>query len=150
MSQTPETDCVIAKIAAMSLPNQIAQLSAHGRVLERQRQSLGRQLADEKEKNTVLNTHAEIAIQALQQMKGDDTFRARAAFQGLTPKQMKEQHGGSGVSRAEILADYEARDARIDAAIAWVKSAASISAASRFATKTRRNRVHKTSPLFSA
>lgn len=52
MSQTPETDDVLAKIAPMSLPDQIAQLSAHGHVLERQRQSLAQQLTDEKEDNT--------------------------------------------------------------------------------------------------
>lgn len=56
-------------------------------------------------------------------MKGDDTYRARAAFRGYTAEQMKEQYGQSGKTRAQILAEYEAHDAKVDAAIAWVRSA---------------------------
>lgn len=70
-----------------------------------------------------MNAHKELAIQALQNMKGDDTYRARAAFRGMSAEQMKEQHGHSGKTRAEILAGYEAHDAKVDAAIAWVRSA---------------------------
>lgn len=69
-----------------------------------------------------MNRHQELAIGALQNMRGDDTARARAAFRGLSPAGMQEQHGYSGKTRAEILADYEARDAKVDAAIAWVRS----------------------------
>jgi len=70
-----------------------------------------------------MNTHKELAIQALQMMKGDDLYRARSAFRNMTPEQMKEDHGFSGKSRAQILADYEAHEARVDAAINWVRSA---------------------------
>lgn len=63
-----------------------------------------------------------LAIQALGQMKGDDSVRARMAFRHCTPEQMQEQYGASGRTRAQILAEYEASDARIDAAIAWVAS----------------------------
>lgn len=66
--------------------------------------------------------HEALIIQALQRMKGDDLYRARAAFKGLTPEQMKEQHGYSGLTRQEILDGYEAHEARVDAAINWVKS----------------------------
>ena len=65
---------------------------------------------------------AELAIRALNQMKGDDTARAKAAWWTLTDQQMRERYGASGQTRAEILAEYEARDAKIDAAIEWVKS----------------------------
>lgn len=70
-----------------------------------------------------MNAHKELAIQALQNMKGDDTYRARAAFRGMNAEQMKQQHGQSGKTRAQILAEYEAHDAKVDAAIAWVRSA---------------------------
>ena len=73
-----------------------------------------------------MNTHAETALKALGQMKGDDTYRAQAAFRGMTPKQMDEQFGQSGKTRREILACYQEHDQRIDAAIAWVRAAASM------------------------
>ena len=63
-----------------------------------------------------------LAIRALLQMKGDDTNRARAAFRHFSPKDMQKEHGQSGKTRATILAEYEARDAKIDAAIEWVRS----------------------------
>ena len=69
-----------------------------------------------------MNTHKELAIRALQNMKGDDTYRARAAFRYFSEAQMREQHGMSGKTRAQILAEYEAHDAKVDAAIAWVRS----------------------------
>jgi hypothetical protein len=61
------------------------------------------------------------ALQALEQMKGDDSYRARIAFRGLNDKQMQEQHGQSGKTRAQILAEYEAHDQKVQAAIDWVK-----------------------------
>jgi hypothetical protein len=70
-----------------------------------------------------MNTHKELAIQALQNMKGDDSIRARAAFRGKTPEQMNQKYGQSGQTCAQILAGYEAHDAKMDAAIAWVRSA---------------------------
>ena len=69
-----------------------------------------------------MNAHQELAIQALQNMKGDDTYRARAAFKGMSFSQMKEQHGMSGKTRAQILTEYEAHDAKIDNAITWVRN----------------------------
>lgn len=68
------------------------------------------------------NDHKSLILESLQRMKGDDLYRARAAFKGLTPEQMKEQHGYSGLTRQEILDGYEAHEARVDAAINWVKS----------------------------
>ena len=68
-----------------------------------------------------MNEHQELAIRALRALRSDDTAKAKAAFRDMTPKQMQEQHGKSGMTRAEILAGYEANDARIDAAIAWVQ-----------------------------
>lgn len=77
MSQTPETDDVIAKIAAMSLPDQVAQLSAHGRVLERLRQSLGQQLTEEREDNTDTQQKWNEALNAGLKVVGQrDTLRA--------------------------------------------------------------------------
>lgn len=70
-----------------------------------------------------MNEHQELAVRALQQMKGDDTYRARMAFRNLTDKQMNELHGQSGKTRAEILSAYESHDAKVEAAIAWVRKA---------------------------
>jgi hypothetical protein len=49
----------------------------------------------------------QLALSALESKRGDDLFRARNAFKNMTPKQMQEQHGESGRTRAEILAEYE-------------------------------------------
>lgn len=69
-----------------------------------------------------MNAHQELALQALSNLRGDDTARARHEFSRFTPKEMQEQHGQSGKTRAQILAEYEAHDAKVDAAIAWVKA----------------------------
>jgi len=54
---------------------------------------------------------------------GDDINRCRAAFRGLTPEQMQEQHGDSGRTRAEILAGYEEHERATKEAIAWLAAA---------------------------
>ncbi len=66
------------------------------------------------------NPHQELILAALMQYKGDDLQRARAAFRNGSPAFMSEEHGQSGMTRAELLASYEDRDARVDAAIGWV------------------------------
>ena len=68
-----------------------------------------------------MNEHKALTIRVLEQARGDDLYRARAAFRNCTPAQLDELYGQSAKTRAEILADYEARDANITAAIAWVK-----------------------------
>ena len=67
-----------------------------------------------------MNEHQQLAIKALEQMRGDDLYRARSAFRNCTPKEMGEQYGQSGKTRAEMLAGYEAHDAKVSAAIDWV------------------------------
>lgn len=69
-----------------------------------------------------MNKHQELAIRALRNMLGDNTARAKAAFRNRTPEQMQEQYGQSGRTCAQILADYEAHDAEVQAAIDWVKA----------------------------
>jgi hypothetical protein len=71
---------------------------------------------------TAMSEHKKLAIQALHNMRGDDLYRARAAFQNCTPEQMHGQWGMSGKTRAEILAEYETYDAKVTAAIAWIES----------------------------
>ena len=70
-----------------------------------------------------MNAHQDLAIRALQDMKGDDLYRAKRAFSGYTPKEMQEQHGQSGQSRQEILDGYAAQNRKVDEAIEWVKAA---------------------------
>lgn len=65
--------------------------------------------------------HKKLALQALYQMLGDDLIRARNAFHRYTPEQMREQHGESGKTRISILMEYEAHDAKVKAAIAWLE-----------------------------
>lgn len=69
-----------------------------------------------------MNKHKELALCALGNMMGDNTARARAAFRNCTLEQMQEQYGQSGQTRAQILAGYEEHDAKILAAIDWVKA----------------------------
>ncbi len=67
-------------------------------------------------------TEKQLAIQALENMRGDDLYRARAAFRRCSPQQMNEQYGESGKTRAQIIAEYEAFESKVNAAIDWVKS----------------------------
>lgn len=67
-----------------------------------------------------MNEHKQLAIKALEQMRGDDLYRARAAFRNCTPKEMNAKYGMSDQTRAEILAGYEVHDAKVTAALVWV------------------------------
>lgn len=68
-----------------------------------------------------MNEYQKLAVQALSNMMGDDTARAKSAFRNCTSKQMQEQYGDSGKTRTEVLAGYEQHDAKVQAAIDWVK-----------------------------
>lgn len=68
------------------------------------------------------NKHKELALKALIQMRGDDYYRASTFFQRKTPEQMQEQHGQSGKTCAEILAEYKDHYDQTNAAIDWLKS----------------------------
>jgi hypothetical protein len=67
-------------------------------------------------------TPKETALRALENLRGDDLYRARAAFRNCTPDEMQQQYGQSGKTRAQIIGEYEAHEAEVNAAIAWVKS----------------------------
>lgn len=69
-----------------------------------------------------MNAHQELAIRALNNLRGDNLARARRGFAGHTPEQMAQQYGQSGETCAEILASYEAHEANVNAAIAWVQA----------------------------
>jgi hypothetical protein len=71
-----------------------------------------------------MKEHQSLAIQALEQMKGDDLARARLAFAVMSPLEMNMRYGMSSQTPKEILAGYETLNARIAAAIAWVKGQA--------------------------
>lgn len=64
----------------------------------------------------------EITLRALENYRGDDLYRARAAFRGLSDEEMGKQHGHSGKTRREIVDGYAEHDSAVEAAIAWVKS----------------------------
>lgn len=61
-------------------------------------------------------------LDALHVAKGDDLERARRAFRGCTPEQMRREHGASGRTRQQILDEYQAHRDRIAVAEAWVES----------------------------
>jgi hypothetical protein len=63
-----------------------------------------------------------IVLAALDRIRGDDYLRAMAAFRGLTPAEMQQQHGASGRTRQQILDDYVAHAAAIDKAVFEVRS----------------------------
>jgi len=69
-----------------------------------------------------MNEHKKLAIQALESVRGDDLYRARAAFRGLSAEEMGKQHGQSGKTRAEILRGYEEHETKINAALQWLRS----------------------------
>jgi hypothetical protein len=71
-----------------------------------------------------MKEHKQLAIKALEQMRGDDLYRARSAFRNCTPKEMGEKYGTSSQTRAEILAGHEAHESKINAAIAWLTNGA--------------------------
>lgn len=71
-----------------------------------------------------MNPYKEIAIRALKQMMGNDAVHARAAFRSYTPEQMQQKHGQSEKTRAQVLAEYEKREAAIRSAIDWVTAQA--------------------------
>lgn len=66
--------------------------------------------------------HKELAIRALEQMRGDDLERYRARWKGFTRDQMNAPYGDSQMTRSEILAILEANRAKIDRAIDWIRS----------------------------
>jgi hypothetical protein len=69
-----------------------------------------------------MKTPQQTILNALENYRGDNLYRARAAFRNCTPEQMQQQYGQSGQTRAEILAGYEAHDKEVTAAVEWLKS----------------------------
>lgn len=69
-----------------------------------------------------MNDHQKLAVRALEALRGDDLRRAQATFRDCTQEQMNGPWGHSGKTRREILAGYEAHDAAVTAAIAWVRA----------------------------
>ena len=67
-----------------------------------------------------MNEHQKYVIQVLETVKGDDLYRARMAFKNLTMDQMNQEYGQSGKTCAQIIAEYEEHDARVNALIDWV------------------------------
>lgn len=70
----------------------------------------------------MVNEHTDFIIAALQLVRGDDLPRARRAFRNCTIEEMMLEYGESGRTRQEILDVYEEHDARVSAAIAWVRA----------------------------
>ena len=69
-----------------------------------------------------MNQHKDLVIRALEAYKGDDFYRARAAFRGCTPEKMQEEYGQSGKTREKILNEYEKHETAVVRAIDWIKT----------------------------
>ena len=69
-----------------------------------------------------MSKQKELAIKALEQMRGDDFYRCSKAFKNYTFEQMNEEHGESGRTRAEILHEYYIHEKNVNEAIEWVKA----------------------------
>lgn len=67
-----------------------------------------------------MNEYKELAIQALNNAKGDDLYRAKMQFTGLSDVEMSQFHGQSGKTRREILDGYVQYESKINRAIDWV------------------------------
>ncbi len=64
----------------------------------------------------------EFCIKALENCRGDDLYRAQAAWGKLSPEDMELEYGESGRTRRQILDGYERLDQEVNKAIEWVKS----------------------------
>lgn len=60
-------------------------------------------------------------LDQLLRSRDDSLERAQHAFRRMTPEQMKEQHGESGLTRQEILDGYREQRMRHDAATEWLR-----------------------------
>lgn len=63
-----------------------------------------------------------LVLEGLGRLRGDDLARAKAAFRRCTQDEMEQQFGMSGQTRREILAEYQAHDDSVAAAIAEVQA----------------------------
>ena len=61
-------------------------------------------------------------LRTIDHAKGDDLERAKLAFSGYSPEEMKHLHGFSGESRAQVLRGYELHRELHDAAVAYLKT----------------------------
>jgi Mg/Co/Ni transporter MgtE len=68
-----------------------------------------------------MNENKKTAIQALENMRGDNLARAQHAFKGKSKEEMLRQWGESKKTCAEILLEYEEFEAKVNTAIEWVK-----------------------------
>ena len=68
-----------------------------------------------------MNQYQELAIRALEDTRGDNAARARLAFGNCTREQMQELYRESGQTRAQILAGHVLHDAKVEAAMDWIR-----------------------------
>ena len=64
----------------------------------------------------------EFVMRALNNHRGDDLYRARAAFKNCTMADMDKEYGQSGKTRMQILKEYEAFEEKWLEAQKWLES----------------------------
>ena len=67
------------------------------------------------------NEHKAVCLEALASLRGDDLYRAKATFARYTPEQMNKPYGQSNMTPTEMLAGYEAHEAKVLAAKCWLE-----------------------------
>lgn len=72
--------------------------------------------------NTPEQRAKQLAIEALQQVRGDDYERAGRRFSRMSEVELDQPYGGSESTPRQILAEYAVRAARYDAAIEWLST----------------------------
>lgn len=63
-----------------------------------------------------------LVLKTLHDAKGDDLYRAWAAFKYYTPEQMNKEWGQSGRTCQQIVDGYKEHEDQISEAIAWISS----------------------------
>lgn len=67
-----------------------------------------------------MNEHQLLAIEALNQMRGDDLERYDIQAARLTPESRAKEFGMSGKTFDELHESYRNRNRKIDEAIIWI------------------------------
>jgi hypothetical protein len=70
-----------------------------------------------------MNAHQKLAIRLLEYKRGDSAEKLRRAFAFYDPHDMKKVYKSTGKTRAQALAEAEARAKEYDDAIEWIRNA---------------------------
>lgn len=67
-----------------------------------------------------MNPHKALILRVMQEQRGDGLYRAEQAFRNCSPKEMQQEYGASGITKADLLARYRKHHDAFSEAIEWV------------------------------